>query len=68
MDGIFCYLLAKLLDDSLSQLTILLLVNTLGLLFIVFYIGLNRQEQRIVRKFAVKILTYIKVSGKNKKI
>lgn len=68
MDGIFCYLLAKLLDDSLSQLTILLLVNTLGLLFIVFYIGLNRQEQRIVREFALKILTDIKASGKNKKI
>lgn len=64
---ISCYLLTKVLCDNISQLLILLLLNSLVQSFIIYYVGLNKLERQIAKGFILKAILLFK-GGTNRTI
>jgi O-antigen/teichoic acid export membrane protein len=54
VDTVLCYLLSRLLPDSLWGLILLVLLNSLILVGIIFAIGLNAEERKSIRSLRRK--------------
>lgn len=55
MDSIVCYGLCSCLDADILGLVLLFVINSIALLFIILFVGLNKVERTLCVSFAYKI-------------
>ena len=55
MDSIVCYGLCSCLYANILGLVLLLVINSIALLFIILFVGLNKVERKLCESFACKI-------------